>query len=162
MKHSTRPSQRAIHTRRTSFLPRRFLDITTTKSGTPFRKAEPKSSGTQSYRLLRRAPTHVTVTEHSHWFRGRNSLYHCLGTHSTVRSSQVRRWCRQLSRGGEDATLECIHYANLGQRRYTPIPSYIPPMGAWSMSSESILLSRGGIRRLGMVRMCRAGRQAGN
>ena len=32
------------------------------------------------------------------------------------------------------------------------------PMGAWSMSSESVI---GGIRRLDMVCMCRAGREVG-
>ena len=49
----------------------------------------------QTQCLLRRVPTHVT--EHSHWFRGRDSLDR---THSTVRcprnarcGRQVRRWC---------------------------------------------------------------------
>ena len=67
VEHATRPSLRAIHTRRASFVPRRILDIVTTKSGTTFRKVAPKSSGTQSQRLDRRVPTHVT--EGSHWFR---------------------------------------------------------------------------------------------
>jgi len=45
------------------------------------------------------------------------------------------------------------HRANLGQHRYTPMPSYIPIMGCSSLSSEmknisSIVLSRGETRRL--------------
>ena len=41
----------------------------------------------------------------------------------------------------------CYHHTTLGQRRRTPIPSCIPPIGASSMSSESLLFSRWGTIR---------------
>ena len=157
MKHSTHPLQRASHTRHASFVPRRLLNITTTNLGVLFERRRPNLQGhkVNTFFLMHR------------WFRGRDSPDHCLGMHSTARYSQVRQWCcypstRPRRVHTRKAYTFCYHHTNSGERRYTPIPSYNPPMGTCSMSSESILLSRGGTRRLDMVRVCRAGRQAEN
>ena len=101
----------------------------------------------KNQRLLRRVPTHVNY--HSHWFQGRDSLDYCLGTRSTARGGQVRRWRCYLSiqplswACPEDATSATTTrpYVKGNIRQYY---HRIFPVDASSMSSESILLLRGG------------------
>ena len=122
VKLSTRPSQRAIHTRRASFVPRRLLDMVSNGDVGSIKiwdeKRHPNSRGTQTQRLLRRVPAHFT--DHSHWFRVRGSLDHRLGTNATTRctgnaqrGSQIRRWCCCPSNSArpspEYATHESMH-----------------------------------------------------
>ena len=85
VKHFTRPSQRATHTRCASFAPRR---LSTWRRQNLFRKAAPNPQGHKAkvpsvvYRPI--LPSIVIGSE------GRMVLDHCLGTHSTAHCSQVR------------------------------------------------------------------------
>ena len=109
MEHSTCPSQRAIHTRRASFVPRRPLNMTTTKSGTTLSR-----SGPQILKDTKLTSPSCTDTEHSHWFRGWGTLDHCLGTHTQARGATRfdGAWLLPVNSAGailEDATHKSIH-----------------------------------------------------
>ena len=132
----------------------------TTKPGTTCRKAAPKSSGTQSnvpFAVYRPILSIIALGSEG------GTVPVTAWVHAQLRTA-ARFDGGVTSRG--DATPENIHILlpphGLASRGIYSNFIVYSPTGASSMSSESILPSCGGTRRLDMVRMCRAGRRLEN